>query len=269
MPFHRGGDNLVVLVIVGVLAYVGVSGYRSAKAQAAARDCLVRLSAAAEGPLPAGAACPVSGKAYSSVEPVRCPEPGTHLPTDPRFVGRRLTQSFPPAGEALAIPDWTRWARLEATAGGLGVTLLPRFWWRYLAGPLLVLIGLFACLLLAANAVIEVGRRPRRPVLLVMYVVALVLVGILTGSVVGSAWGRETWTFDGGAKVVRRQRHVLGMAWGGPTLHADPRALAPVRGSRTVLMLVGRDGRAVELFAVKPEAVGALAPLHETLFPGR
>lgn len=239
MPFQQGRDNLVILAIVAVLGVVAWTGFRRLKSQQEAVDCLGRLEA--------------------------CPHGAGHLPTTPVFEGRQLRRQSFPAATSLAIPGWASWSRLDATPAGPQVSRQPRFWWRFVVGPLLQLLGLAALLLLLANLVIEWGRRPRIVFLLLAYPLLLLLVGLLTWGCIRSVWSRETWTFEPATRTVRHQAYLAGLAWGGPAVYAVPRALAPVRGSRTTLVLVPRDGRPVPLFDVAPDALGALAPVCEAV----
>lgn len=263
MPF-RSHDNLVSLLILAVLGFVAYFAFQRLREQQKAVDCLSRLAAGT------GGTCPVSGQAYPADGPRRCPAPGTHLPTDPRIDGVRVTQTFPAAAGAvdlLPIPGITRWARLEAGSPGVAVTIAPRAWWRWGAGLLLVLAGLLGLLVLAAYLAIELGRKPKLWVMLATYAVAMALVGTLTWQVAASAWGREVWTADRAARTVTYRRFVAGVELGSPRVHAGVRLLAPVAGAKTALMLVGADGRPVRLFPVSPEAVGRLAPFAAALFP--
>ena len=222
MPFQRGGDNLVVLAIAAILAVLGYTAFQAGRAQKAAVDCLL-----------------------ASPEARRCPHAEGHLPAAAAGVGGPL-----------AIPEWSLWA----TVDGRVVTRAPRFWWRWLLGPLLLLVGLAALLLCLVNLVIEAGRKPRQLLLLAIYATAGLLTGLLIWFVVRSSWGRESWTFDPAARTVKAERFLAGFRTG-ETLYADYRALAPVRGSRTALVLVGKHGRPVELFALLPDSLGVLSPL--------
>jgi len=269
MPFQGRKDNFIVYAIIGILAVIGVTSFSKFRRQRKAAECFSLIVRAADGPLPPGAACPLSEKPYPSGGPVRCPAAADHLPTHPRFVAGRFEQTFPAAaaGEIFGIVGRPLQARIEVTPGGAVVDLTPRFWWKVLLGPALQLVGLFALGVLGTDLVIDLrkgasGSASRR----IGYVVVIVLILLPGWWTFSSAWGRETWTFDRATRDVTKRTYVAGREWSSET-HAGIRALAPVQGGGSAaLMLVDGDRNLVSCFSVPDDALGVLAPLHAALF---
>jgi hypothetical protein len=253
----KKADLAMLLGLVVLIGGANAVGYFALRKRDAARRCLERLVRAAAGSLPVGEArCPVSDRPYPAPAPFRCPDPGEHLPTSPQFGPRGVSQTFPPPSPATerSAPGITAWFRFD----GARVDRLPRAWWSFLGGPLLLLLGLASLLVILANLARALRRRPREAYAVFMHLVGMGLVAYLSFLVIRSSWGRETWTFDRTARSVTYERRIAGIPWGGPTTHRDPRAFVPVRSR---LFLVAADGSVHSLLEVRPDDLGALAPL--------
>ncbi len=265
MAFRHGCvERLVPLVIVAVLGAVAVPQFLELQRQGRARGCLEHL---ANGTV--GAACPATGRPYPAGDVVRCPDPGGHLPTDPRYAGGRFEQTFPPdaGGPEFPIAGLHRKARIESTASGVVLTVEPRAWWKYAAGPALQVLGLWA-LVAIARGLLRLRRGAGIPTALgvgAALLAALVLVP--TALVTMSVWSRQVLSVDAARRELRVETYVAGVSLWGPAVHSSPKALAPA-GTRGDVVLVGSDGRPVTVLRIDPKRAGALAPIHATLFSG-
>lgn len=254
---NQAGPLIILLILVTFVVASVFGGYRRKKAG----ECLVRLASG-----PSEAACPVTGKPYPPGGVARCPEPAGHLPSDPRFEHGRFRQALPAAesGTDFPVSDWRVFGRLETSGAGPVVTLRPRFWWKYGAGPLLMVGGLAFLVALVRAIVSRLRTAGRDAGLIALGAVLAAIVLAPTAAVVLSIWGETTIEFDAAAREVRKTFRVAGLRAGSPSVFKDPKALAP-SAHGAVILVHGQAGPEI-LFSIDPGRLGALVPLHEALF---
>lgn len=163
----------VVFFIVGTILFAGCEGKRQKTL-----SCLRNLGAAADGA--GGATCPVSDLPFApvkkdGVESVACPDPKSHLANVPRYERKddrpyRLTQGLPAVP---GTPDEVgRRASSVAYSANGSTSILhvrPRWWWRWLAGPLVQLLAIVYWIALISN-VVNSESRESRSILVVLLV---------------------------------------------------------------------------------------------------
>lgn len=209
------GIASVILLVVGVFLIRGcaIRGEPALK-------CLGTLAAAADGKLAADSTCPVSKAAVvvarkEGRETLTCPDPKTHLLFAPRYEREtggawRLEQSLPPLspGGDLEIgrPASYITASLKGTTPVVGIR--PRFWWRWLVGPLVQILALVYVVSLPFQLHPKSGNP--QGVMVVSVVAALVSawsLWVTVPRVEGSQW----FEFDAAQRRVIHRRFVFGV----------------------------------------------------------
>lgn len=206
---------VAALLLVGGLIVVGYREHRHDKTL----GCLALLAAAADGRLPAGATCPVSDAPFvvekkGGRETAGCS--GRHLPHPPRYVrdeggAWRLEQDLPAA--ATVPQEFVHGATtLQVSGGGTvsWVVMKPRFWWRWLVGPIVQILGLLYFL---AFAVQVSSRKEDRTPVSVLFLSLLAAVGFGWGAWVSipTVEGSEAFEFDSPRRRVVHHRYLFGV----------------------------------------------------------
>jgi hypothetical protein len=207
----------IVAVVCLILGGIAVQGFEARRR--AALVCLGTLASAADGRLPAGARCPVSGALFVPVrkdgtETIACPDPKNHYSQPPRYEREegklwRLEQDLPSA--PAAAPEAGRKATtLVASASGTTSILRvsPRFWWRWIGGPLVQLLAGVYLLSVALHL------RPKECTprgIRVALLVAAIFFGGLAWHSVATVEGSEGFEFDSAQRRVTHRRFLFGV----------------------------------------------------------
>jgi hypothetical protein len=260
------GVTTVLIFVIGLL----VLRHFEAKRRASL-DCVGLLAAAADGRLVPGARCPVSDAPVAVLkkerrESVSCPDPQNHLSRSPRYEREegkswRLEQDLPAAS---AVPSelvrGTRVLAVSARGAATALEVRPRWWWRYLVGPLLQLLGIVYIIAFFVQ-VLPKDRAPRG--IIVMSLVAAVTFGWLGWNSIPSVEGSEAFEVDPAQGRVTHRRFLFGVERAPRVTEAcDGIVFVQVRPKSWSLALLARGpgGRALtELVDGLPEDDAALA----------
>lgn len=127
-------ELLIVTIIIVILAAFALPVFlRYARKPVA---CVEALAATADG---RPGVCPVSGKTFGTGDVLECPDPGRHLGRRPRYERGRFVSDLP----AVAMPELSTLTRSGEVWDVVGnrIEIRPRFWFRWIAGPLLILFA--------------------------------------------------------------------------------------------------------------------------------
>lgn len=184
-----------------------------------ARDCVGLTAAGADGRLPAGATCPVSGAVFAAVkkdgrETVACPDPKNHLVKPPRYEREEgkawhLEQDLPAA--PAAPPEVGRKATylVASTSGPTSIVhVRPRFYWRWLAGPLIQLFAVVYIIALAVSLKPGDSTPAGVNVSLLILVISLIWISV---NAMGTVEGSEVFEIDPARRRVTQRRFLCGV----------------------------------------------------------
>lgn len=233
----------VVLLVVGVIAINGWYGRNQPSL-----DCL----AIAAGGGVQGRKCPVSQEAFAG--PV-CPDPRKHLQWPPRFERGRSRQELPPAPAGATLETGRTATFIAARQNGPTMVLdvRPRFWWRYLVGPLLQIL----CVLFLISFFYQFHPDAGAPRgVIVMSGVAALFSGFLLWVTVPDVEGSQAIQIDPAARRVVRHRYLFGMERT-PEVYASEFAPVFVRTKGGCSLVLVRDAGG------KPEAVELIDGLSD------
>jgi len=214
MATNEIGISSVVVFSVALLVFYGCE-----RKHWDARDCIGRTAASADGRLPAGATCPVSGAVFAVVkkdgrETVSCPDPKNHLVRPPRYEREEgkawhLEQDLPAAPGAPPEVGRNATTLVASTSGSTSIVhVRPRFYWRWLAGPLIQLLAVVYIITLAVNLKADHSNPAGVTVSLLVVVISLIWVSV---NAVGTVEGSEVFEVDPARRRVTQRRFLFGV----------------------------------------------------------